>query len=67
MEINLISGALGAEIKGIDLKDSSEKNWKKINDLLLEHKVLFLEIKILQQNSRLILLRTLDLLKNMFM
>ena len=67
MEINLISGALGAEIKGIDLKDSSEKNWKIINDLLLEHKVLFLEIKILQQNSRLILLRTLDLLKNMFM
>jgi len=41
MEINLISGALGAEIKGIDLKDSSEKNWKTINDLLLEHKVLF--------------------------
>ena len=41
MEINLISGALGAEIEGIDLKDSSEKNWKIINDLLLEHKVLF--------------------------
>ena len=41
MEINLISGALGAEIKGMDLKDSSEKNWKTINDLLLEHKVLF--------------------------
>ena len=67
MEINLISGALGAEIKGIDLKDSSEKNWKIINDLLLEHKVLFLEIKILQQSNRLILLRTLDPLKNMFM
>ncbi len=41
MKISLISGALGAEIKGIDLKDSSEKNWKTINDLLLEHKVLF--------------------------
>ena len=35
MKISLISGALGAEIKGIDLKDSSEKNWKTINDLLL--------------------------------
>tara|TARA_Y100000590_G_scaffold115413_1_gene131702 strand:+ start:846 stop:1673 length:828 start_codon:yes stop_codon:yes gene_type:complete len=41
MKINLISGALGAEITGIDLRDSSEKNWKIINDLLLEHKVLF--------------------------
>ena len=41
MEINLISGALGAEVKGIDLKDSTQKNWNKINQLMLEHKVLF--------------------------
>ena len=41
MEINLISGALGAEVKGIDLKDSTKKNWDKINQLMLEHKVLF--------------------------
>ena len=41
MEINLISGALGAEIKGINLKDSTQKNWDKINQLMLEHKVLF--------------------------
>ena len=41
MEIKLISGALGAEIFGIDLKDSSEKNFSLINKLLLEHKVLF--------------------------
>ncbi len=41
MKINLISGALGAEISGLDLKDSSEENWKVINQLLLEHKVLF--------------------------
>ena len=33
MEIKLLSGALGAEIKGINLKDTSEKNFKKINDL----------------------------------
>ena len=31
MEVNLLSGALGAEVKGIDLKDSSEKNWQLIN------------------------------------
>ena len=41
MEIKLLSGALGAEIKGIDLKDTSDENFKKINDLLLEHKVIF--------------------------
>ncbi len=41
MEINLISGALGAEVKGIDLKDSSDKNWEVINNLMLEHKALF--------------------------
>ena len=41
MEVKLLSGALGAEIKGIDLKDTSDQNIKKINDLLLEHKVIF--------------------------
>ena len=41
MDIELISGALGAEVKWIDLKDSSIENWNVINDLLLEHKVLF--------------------------
>ena len=33
MEIKLLSGALGAEIKGIDLTDVSDENFKKINDL----------------------------------
>ena len=41
MEINLLSGALGAEIKGINLKDTSKENWKEINSLMLEHKVVF--------------------------
>ena len=41
MEIKLLSGALGAEIKGIDLKDVSDANFNKINNLLLEHKVIF--------------------------
>ena len=41
MDIKLLSGALGAEIDGIDLKDSSKKNFAVINKLLLEHKVIF--------------------------
>jgi taurine dioxygenase len=41
MEIKLLSGALGAEISGIDLKDTSDENINIINDLLLEHKVIF--------------------------
>ena len=50
-EIKLLSGALGAEIKNIDLKDTSDENFKKINSLLLEHKVIFLEIKILHPKN----------------
>jgi taurine dioxygenase len=41
MEVKLLSGALGAEISGINLKDSTRENYKKINNLLLEHKVIF--------------------------
>ena len=41
MDIKLLSGALGAEIQGINLKDSSASNFNLINKLLLEHKVLF--------------------------
>ncbi len=41
MDVKLLSGALGAEIKDINLKDTSPENIKKINELLLEHKVIF--------------------------
>ena len=41
MNVKLLSGALGAEISGIDLTDTSNQNFNKINDLLLEHKVIF--------------------------
>ena len=41
MDVKLLSGALGAEISGIDLKDTSLENFKEINKLLLEHKVIF--------------------------
>ena len=41
IETKLLSGALGAEIKGIDLTDISDENFSKINNLLLEHKVIF--------------------------
>mgnify|MGYP003314602209 CR=1 FL=1 len=36
MEINLLSGALGAEVTGIDLKDSSIENWNKIRSFNAE-------------------------------
>ena len=41
MNVKLLSGALGAEINGIDLKDSTASNFSLINKLLLEHKVIF--------------------------
>ena len=41
MDVEQLSGALGAEISGIDLKDISSENFKKINKLFLEHKVIF--------------------------
>ena len=52
MEIKLLSGSLGAEIKGIDLTDVSYDNFKKVNDLLLEHKVIFLGTNQLQKNNK---------------
>ena len=55
MEIKLLSGALGAEIKGIDLKDTSSENFKKINDLLLEHKVIFFRDQSLASNQHIAL------------
>ena len=41
MKVELLSGALGAEIKGINLRDTSDNNIKIIKDLLWEHKVIF--------------------------
>ena len=41
MKIELLSGACGAEISGMDLRDTSENNIKIIKDLLFEHKVIF--------------------------
>ena len=51
MEVKLLSGALGAEIKGIDLKDTSSENIKQINDLLLEHKVIFFRDQFIDTNE----------------
>ena len=53
MEVKLLSGALGAEIKGINLKDTSDQNFKKINDLLLEHKVIFFRDKKITEEQHL--------------
>ena len=41
MQVKLLSGALGAEISGVNLQDTSDKNYEVINNLLLEHKVIF--------------------------
>jgi taurine dioxygenase len=41
MNIDLLSGACGAEISGISLKDTSNTNISKIKSLLFEHKVIF--------------------------
>ena len=38
MEVKLLSGALGAEIKGIDLKDTSDKNFNKIKTEVVAEK-----------------------------
>ena len=38
MQVKLLSGALGAEISGVNLQDTSDKNFEVINNLLLEHK-----------------------------
>jgi alpha-ketoglutarate-dependent taurine dioxygenase len=43
MQVKLLSGALGVEIDGINLKDISAKKFEAINNLLLEHKILFLD------------------------
>ena len=55
MEVKLLSGALGAEIKGIDLADTSDSNFKKINDLLLEHKVIFFRDQPINQEQQIAL------------
>ena len=41
MDVELLSGACGAEISGIDLRDTSSSNLKVIKDLLFKHKVIF--------------------------
>ena len=55
MEIKLLSGALGAEISGIDLTDTSDQNFKKINDLLLEHKVIFFRDQLITNEQQIAL------------
>ena len=55
MQINLLSGALGAEIKGINLKDTSKENWKEINSLMLEHKVVFFRDQDISSNEQIAL------------
>ncbi len=55
MDVKLLSGALGAEITGIDLQDTSDKNFKIINDLLLDHKVIFFRNQLLTSEQHIAL------------
>ena len=64
MDAKLLSGALGAELSGIDLKDASEKNFKVINDLLLEHKVIFFRNQKITPEEHLALARRFGPLEN---
>ncbi len=54
-EIKPISGALGAELHGVDLcEDLSVDTYAEIRRLLIEHQVIFFVIKILAlTNTRL--------------
>ena len=55
MNVKLLSGALGAEISGINLKDSSKENYERINALLLEHKVIFFRNQNITQEEQIAL------------
>ena len=41
MDVKLLSGALGAEISGISLNNINKEIFSTVNELLLEHKVIF--------------------------
>ena len=41
MNVDLVSGALGAEVINFDLNHLNNKNFEEVNKLLLEHKVVF--------------------------
>ena len=41
MNVDLISGALGAEVNNFNLNSLTNKNFEEINNLLLDHKVVF--------------------------
>jgi len=61
MDIKLLSGALGAEISGIDLKDTSIKNFKKINKQIIKKVIIFdvFEGKKLPENKKSIALKVI--------
>ncbi len=52
MKVNLVSGACGAEIEGIDLKDTSDSNIETIKNLLFEHKVIFFRNQNINQEEQ---------------
>ncbi len=61
IDVKLLSGALGAEISGIDLTDVSDENFNTINNLLLEHKVIFFRNQPLTSEQHVALASNLDI------
>ena len=47
MDVKLLSGALGAEISGISLNNINQEMFNTVNELLLEHKVIFFRNQII--------------------
>ena len=41
MDVKLLSCALGAEISGVSLNNINKEIFNTVNELLLEHKVIF--------------------------
>ena len=51
MKVELLSGACGAEIADIDLRDTSDDNINIVKDLLYEHKVIFFRNQDINHNQ----------------
>jgi len=64
MNIELLSGACGAEIKGINLKDTSDNNIELIKSLLFEHKVIFFRNQDISQKEQIDLSKCFGPLEN---
>ena len=63
MNVYLLSGACGAEIEGINLKDTSKDNINTIKNLLFEHKVIFFRNQNISQQEQINLSKCFGILE----